>query len=107
MTAAQLRRARELHFAARIISSNREVSSLESGNQRLSFDSRLQTLDSRLYRCIRREATLEFFGDGDGLEGIAAHGDENEVWFCDDLCFSFASHLEVKAQRFGADAPDV
>lgn len=56
---------------------------------------------------VGREATFQLFGDGDRLEGIAADGDENEVSFGDNLCYTFAAHFKVEAQRFRAGTPDV
>ena len=56
--------------------------------------------------CVWLKATLEFVRDRDGLKGIAAHGDEDEMGFCDEHVFAFASHFKVEPQGLRADVPD-
>jgi hypothetical protein len=45
---------------------------------------------------VGREAAFEFFGDGDGFEGLATDGDEDEVSVGDHLVAAVAAHLEVE-----------
>src|SRR3712207_1157584 len=43
---------------------------------------------------VGREAPPQLFGDGDGLERVAADGDEDEVRVGDQLVRAVAPHLE-------------
>src|ERR1043165_7920981 len=50
---------------------------------------------------------MKLFRDGHCLEGVAAHGHENEVGLCDQRGLALTSYFKVEPDRSVADAADI